>query len=206
MKRYCLKIIYDGTKFFGWQIQRNKRTIQGEIEKAISKVFNCKDRVILYGSGRTDSGVHALGQIAHFDLCTKLNTDTIRKAINSKLKNDCNIVMVKRVNNNFHARFHAISREYVYQCYSGDSLLFRNQSWHVKDINISKLNNNVEFNEWLNSIKNEDPEIKKMRINNYLANLESDSIPGHFHLKGEISDLLHKKIFKNLVKEINKLN
>ena len=61
-------------------------------------------------------------------------------------------------------------------------------------INISKLNNNVEFNEWLNSIKNEDPEIKKMRINNYLANLESDSIPGHFHLKGEISDCYIKNI------------
>ena len=140
MRRYSLKIAYDGTNFSGWQIQKNKRTIQGEIQKAIAKVFKSKSQIMIYGAGRTDSGVHSTGQIAHFDIDTKRNLDTIKKSINSKLDDDCKILMVKRVNDDFHARFDAKSREYVYQCYPGESLLFKNQSWYTKDLNIAKLN------------------------------------------------------------------
>ena len=70
MKRYSLKIAYDGTNFSGWQIQKNKRTIQGEIEKAIAAVFKSNSQIIIYGAGRTDSGVHSSGQVAHFDIDT----------------------------------------------------------------------------------------------------------------------------------------
>ena len=135
-----MKIAYDGTNFSGWQIQKNKRTIQGEIEKAIATVFKSKNQIIIYGAGRTDSGVHSAGQVAHFDIDTKRDLDTIKKSINSKLDDDCKILMVKRVNDDFHARFDAKSREYVYQCYPGESLLFKNQSWYTKDLNIAKLN------------------------------------------------------------------
>ena len=135
-----MKIAYDGTNFSGWQIQKNKRTIQGEIEKAIATVFKSKSQIIIYGAGRTDSGVHSTGQVAHCDIDTKRDLDTIKKSINSKLDDDCKILMVKRVNDDFHARFDAKSREYVYQCYSGESLLFKNQSWYIKDLNIVKLN------------------------------------------------------------------
>ena len=140
MKRYSLKIVYDGTNFSGWQIQKDKRTVQGEVEKAIAKVFKSKSRIVLYGAGRTDSGVHSTGQVAHLDINTNRNLDTIKKSINSKLDADCKILMVKKVKNDFHARFDAKSREYIYQCYSGKSLLYKNQSWYTKDLNITKLN------------------------------------------------------------------
>ena len=140
-----MKIAYDGTNFSGWQIQKNKRTIQGEIEKAITAVFKSKSKIIIYGAGRTDSGVHSIGQIAHVDIDTKRDLGTIKKSINSKLDTDCKILMVKRVNDDFHARFDAKSREYIYQCYSGESLLFKNQSWYTKDLNIAKLNFLADF-------------------------------------------------------------
>ena len=104
MKRYSLKIVYDGTNFSGWQIQKDKRTVQGEVEKAIAKVFKSKSRIVLYGAGRTDSGVHSTGQVAHLDINTNRNLDTIKKSINSKLDADCKILMVKKVKNDFHAR------------------------------------------------------------------------------------------------------
>ena len=140
MRRYSLKIAYDGTNFSGWQIQKNKRTVQGEIEKSIATVFKSNSQIIIYGAGRTDSGVHSTGQIAHFDIDTKRDLDTIKSSINSKLDNDCKILMVERVDDDFHARFDAKSREYVYQCYPGKSLLFKNQSWYIEDLNIAKLN------------------------------------------------------------------
>ena len=141
MKRYKLLIKYDGEKFFGWQIQKDKRTVQGVIESALSLVFKVKSRVIVHGAGRTDSGVHAYQQVAHFDFMTKLNEISLKNAINSKLEIDCRIISVKIVNNNFHARFSALRREYLYQCYTGDSILYRNQSWFLKKVKISCLNN-----------------------------------------------------------------
>ena len=133
-------IQYDGKEFYGWQNQKNKRTVQGEIESALAKVFKSNDRIIIHGSGRTDSGVHAYGQVAHFDYLSDLSDIVIKKSLNSKLDSDCRISSLLRVSNDFHSRFDAISREYIYQCYLGDSLLFRNQSWFQKKINLSKLN------------------------------------------------------------------
>ena len=140
MKRYRLVIQYDGKEFYGWQNQKNKRTVQGEIEFALAKVFKSHTRITIHGSGRTDSGVHAYGQVAHFDYCTDLSDLVIKKSLNNKLDFDCRISSVLRVSNDFHSRFDALSREYIYQCYLGDSLLFRNQSWFLNKINLSKLN------------------------------------------------------------------
>ena len=140
MKRYRLVIQYDGKEFYGWQNQRCKRTVQGEIEGALVKVFKADNRIIIHGAGRTDSGVHAYGQVAHFDYCTDLSDITIKNILNNKLDLDCRISSVLKVSNDFHSRFDALSREYIYQCYLGDSLLFRNQSWSLKNINLSKLN------------------------------------------------------------------
>ena len=140
MKRYKLLIKYDGEKFCGWQIQKDKRTVQGVIENALSQVFKIKSRVIIHGAGRTDSGVHAYQQVAHFNFLTNLNENNLKNAINSKLEIDCRIISVKVVNNNFHARFSALRRQYLYQCYTGDSLLYRNQSLLLKKVKLRCLN------------------------------------------------------------------
>ena len=97
MKRYKLLIRYDGEKFYGWQIQKDRRTVQGVIENALSQVFKIKSRVIVHGAGRTDSGVHAYQQVAHFDFLTNLNENDLRNALNSKLEIDCKIIQLLKV-------------------------------------------------------------------------------------------------------------
>ena len=84
---YKLKISYDGTNFCGWQTQRKDRTVQNDIENALSKIF-ADQSIKLIGSGRTDSGVHAINQVANFWIDTKMHEEEIRLAVNSHLKND----------------------------------------------------------------------------------------------------------------------
>ena len=84
---YKLNISYDGTDFSGWQIQPNARTVQGDLQMAIHLVFN-NDKINICGSGRTDAGVHALNQIANFNINTKMSVQQIKNALNSKLLND----------------------------------------------------------------------------------------------------------------------
>jgi len=140
MARFKLVIKYDGKLFYGWQIQKNRRTVQGVLENALLKIFKEKIRIIIYGAGRTDSGVHAYGQVAHFDYSTHLNSEILKNALNSWLEYDCRIISVKKVKNDFHSRFDALQRKYLYQIYTGDSLLFNNQSLPLKNVNIFFLN------------------------------------------------------------------
>ena len=94
--RLKLTIEYAGTRYSGWQIQKNARTIQGEIERAISDALGVAD-FELYGSGRTDAGVHALAQVAHLDIATNLPPDTLRRRMNDALPTDIVILQVERV-------------------------------------------------------------------------------------------------------------
>ena len=110
MKRKLLKISYDGTDFNGWQSQKSGRTVQQTIESAISSI--AKKKVSITGAGRTDAGVHALAQYAHFDLDLAMNNDQILKAINTQLPRDVRILNVKDVSPDFHARFDASKRVY----------------------------------------------------------------------------------------------
>ena len=105
MLRYKIIIQYDGTSFNGWQIQKGHQTIQGEIEKAL-KNFMSKE-IVVYGSGRTDSGVHALGQVAHFDLSKKIDPNILLSAINANLNHCIRIIKCEFVDSDFHARFSA---------------------------------------------------------------------------------------------------
>ena len=138
MSRYKIIIQYDGTNYFGWQMQSHERTIQKEIETALAPLNNDK-RVIITGAGRTDAGVHAFGQVAHFDLDTNLKTTELLKALNARLPLDIKIIDLVQTNDEFHARFSAKRRHYRYQCYLGDNLLFKNQSWFTGEIEKSKL-------------------------------------------------------------------
>jgi tRNA pseudouridine38-40 synthase len=133
MPRYQLLIEYAGTNFRGWQVQKNGKTIQGLIQEKVSKIL--KEKIILYGSGRTDSGVHAIEQSAHFECKNKIKKlDIFTKSINHFLnKHGITILKIKRKNSNFHARFSAKMRVYKYMIINrlGAPALEKNRGWHI---------------------------------------------------------------------------
>lgn len=113
MPRYKLTIEYDGTDFVGWQRQDNGVSIQQSIEEAIFKF--CPTEVFAYGAGRTDAGVHAIGQVAHIDI-KEFPTNVVQNAINAHLRPlPISIIKAERVEDGFHSRFSAVSRSYLYR-------------------------------------------------------------------------------------------
>lgn len=116
--RYKLLIAYDGTGFLGWQSQKGGGTVQDVIETALAKVF--KRVVRLHGASRTDSGVHALGQVGHFDAFWSHATGKLKEAINSLLPESVRVRQVQRVDKKFHARFSAKGKRYAYQIKLGE--------------------------------------------------------------------------------------
>ena len=114
MPRFRLTIEYAGTRYSGWQIQKNARTVQGELDQAIRKASS-RQTFELYGSGRTDAGVHALAQVAHLELYTQLNPEQLRRRINDELPADIHVRAVDKAPHRFHARHDATSRSYLYQ-------------------------------------------------------------------------------------------
>ena len=133
MFRYQILIEYVGTSFRGWQIQKKGKTIQGLIQEKISKLL--KEKIILFGSGRTDTGVHALEQSAHFDCENKIiQTNRFLKSINHFLnKEGVTILKIRKRNNDFHARFSAKMRIYKYIIINRISgpVLDKDKGWHV---------------------------------------------------------------------------
>ena len=114
MPRYKLTIEYDGAPFVGWQRQDNGPSIQGALEDAVFAFSG--ERVTVQGAGRTDSGVHALGQVAHFDLADEKPAETVRAALNFHLKpNPIVVTEAEIVPGDFHARFSATGRRYRYR-------------------------------------------------------------------------------------------
>ena len=112
-RRFKAIIEYDGTDFHGWQRQLNVRTVQEEIESALSQIVN--ESVTLFGSGRTDSGVHAVGQVAHVSIDSEtLSRERLLYAVNSLLPSDVKCISLGAVDSDFHARFDAVSRSYRY--------------------------------------------------------------------------------------------
>src|SRR3979409_115935 len=109
MPRFKLTIEYAGTRYSGWQIQTNARTVQGEIDRAIRTVTARKD-FELYGSGRPEAAVHASGQVAHLDVATSLPPETLRRRLNDELPADINILAAAQVPHRFHARHDAVAR------------------------------------------------------------------------------------------------
>jgi tRNA pseudouridine38-40 synthase len=114
MPRFKLLIEYAGTRYSGWQIQKNARTVQGEIDRAVRQVAKRRE-FELYGSGRTDAGVHAIAQVAHLELYSDLPPESLRRKLNDELPADIHIRAIDKVPHRFHARHDAISRCYLYQ-------------------------------------------------------------------------------------------
>ena len=142
MQRYKIKIEYDGTPFVGWQFQKNGLSIQEILQNAI---FNfSKEKVVVTGAGRTDSGVHALGQVAHFDLKKKIKRENILAGINQKIGNKpVTVLKINKTNKKFHARFDAKKRTYQYTIINRQSplVLQKNKAWHIRkklDVKVMK--------------------------------------------------------------------
>jgi tRNA pseudouridine38-40 synthase len=133
MQRYKIKIEYEGTPFVGWQFQKNGKSIQEVLQKAIFKFS--KEKVTVIGAGRTDSGVHALGQTAHFDLKKKISKKKILPAINQNIENNSvTVLKVNKINKKFHARHDAKKRTYRYLIVNRQSplALQKNKAWHIR--------------------------------------------------------------------------
>lgn len=134
MPRYKLTIEYDGAPYAGWQLQAGWRTVQGDLEEAVRQFSGASARV--NGCGRTDAGVHALGQVAHLDLHREWRTDTVRDALNAKLKlisARIAVLATERVDERFDARFSARRRHYLYRILNRrpPSPLLMDHTWHV---------------------------------------------------------------------------
>jgi tRNA pseudouridine38-40 synthase len=130
--RFKLLIEYVGTRYSGWQIQKNARTVQGELQTAIAKGLDARD-FELYGSGRTDAGVHALGQVAHLEIQTTLPPERLQHAINDNLPADINVLRADKVAHRFHARHGAIGRSYLYQVSRRRTAFAKPFVWWIKD-------------------------------------------------------------------------
>ena len=132
MPRFKLLIEYAGTRYSGWQIQKNARTVAGEIERAVADVTR-RHEFELYGAGRTDAGVHALGQVAHLELYTDLPPGTLRQRINDALPADIYIRAIDKVPHRFHARHDAAARSYLYQVSRRKTAFFKPYVWWIKE-------------------------------------------------------------------------
>lgn len=132
MPRYKLTLEYAGTKYSGWQIQKNARTVQGELQRAIAVAIDGIP-LELYGSGRTDAGVHALAQVAHVELSASMPPDVLRMKLNDELPGDVHVLAVQPVGRRFHARHTAVARSYLYQISRRRTALAKPFVWWIKD-------------------------------------------------------------------------
>ncbi|RPI25485.1 MAG: tRNA pseudouridine(38-40) synthase TruA [Acidobacteria bacterium] len=120
MTKYKLTIQYVGRRYAGWQIQRDKKTVQASLRDAVERLTG--ELVSVVGAGRTDSGVHALGQVAHIRLEKEMQATRLHRALNGILPADIRIVSVRAVAPDFHAQKHAVRKRYVYRIFNGPVL------------------------------------------------------------------------------------
>ncbi|MBW2621667.1 MAG: tRNA pseudouridine(38-40) synthase TruA [Deltaproteobacteria bacterium] len=126
-----LTLEYDGTGLAGWQRQKDRPSVQGRLEEALNRLTG--EKVIVIAAGRTDAGVHASGQVAHFRTASRLTLEEIQRGGNALLPAQIAIVSVEEAAPDFHARYHAMSKTYTYDLYTHPvrPVRFRNYSWHV---------------------------------------------------------------------------
>jgi tRNA pseudouridine38-40 synthase len=130
--RFKVTFEYAGTRYSGWQKQKNARTVQGEIERAIAEATGQR-RFEFQGSGRTDAGVHALQQVAHLEIGVRMPPEILRRQVNDELPSDINLLRVEPAPPRFHARHAVIARSYLYQVSLRRSAFAKPYAWWVKD-------------------------------------------------------------------------
>jgi len=132
MYKYKLTLEYDGTNYSGWQVQKNAKSIQGFLLACAEKYLG--SRAEIQGAGRTDAGVHALGQVAHLETAKQIDAERLRFGLNDNLPAGINILHVQQANPRFHARHHAKSRSYLYLIARRRTALAKRYVWWIKDI------------------------------------------------------------------------
>lgn len=138
--RIALGIEYDGSAFYGWQTQRNLRTVQEDLENAISEIAN--HRVQIFCAGRTDAGVHATGQVIHFDTEAERPLRAWREGVNTHLASAISVKWSVVVDDEFHARFSATARRYRYVIYNHSSrpaILYNKVTWYFRKLDVGKM-------------------------------------------------------------------
>ncbi len=140
MQRYFIKLAYNGTRYHGWQIQPNARSVQEDLEKALTTV--CRENIAITGAGRTDTGVHARMMIAHFDSTSEtLDDPDFAYKLNSFLGRDIVIFDIRKVHAEAHARFDALSRTYHYCITRRKDPFAQETAWHFKyPLDVVKMN------------------------------------------------------------------
>ena len=139
MSRFRLLIEYEGSNYHGWQQNAGVKTIQGEMLNACQQLFNTK-KIELYGAGRTDAGVHALGQVAHLEVPTQMHAETIAGRLNEILPYDIHVVTLEKCDTGFHARYNAVARSYVYIISRQRSAFGKRYVWWVKEeLSVNKM-------------------------------------------------------------------
>jgi len=132
MPRFKLTLEYEGTKYAGWQMQKGSKSVQGELLDACRDLFG-QDKIDIFGAGRTDSGVHALGQVAHLDVNTELVPLRIKYGINDRLPPEISVLKVEEADSRFNARHDAIARSYIYQISRRRTAFGKKYVWWIKD-------------------------------------------------------------------------
>jgi tRNA pseudouridine38-40 synthase len=167
MPRFKLTIEYEGTRYSGWQKQKNARTIQGELERAIREGLNV-ETFEFQGAGRTDAGVHAVGQVAHLEGVTNLSPDVMCVRMNDRLPTDINVLAVEKALPRFHARHHALARTYLYQISRRRTALGKRFVWWVKgDLDLGAMRDAAGFFEGLKDFRSftkDDPDEKSTKV------------------------------------------
>ena len=133
MTTFRILLEYDGTRYSGWQDQKNARTVMGELKQAAREIFG--ENVDMQGAGRTDAGVHALGQVMHLRVASPVrhSPDAIKRRLNDLIPADIVILDVERAERNFHARHDARSRVYIYQISRRKQAFMKRYVWWIKD-------------------------------------------------------------------------
>ena len=145
MSRFSIELAYNGSEFFGWQIQPKQISVQETIEKTLSKLFDAQN-IDIVGCGRTDTGVHAKHYIAHVDLPEKWDEEVLTYKVNRILPSSIVIYRIQKVANDFHARFNASSRTYRYFIHTQKDPFINGASlYFTKDIDIAKMNEACQF-------------------------------------------------------------
>ncbi len=161
MPKFKLTLEYEGTRYIGWQLQKGGRSVQGEILDACRDLFGGA-KIDLYGAGRTDGGVHAVGQVAHLEVETDLPPLRVKYGINDRLPSDISIISAEEADPKFHARHDAIARSYIYQMSDRRTAFGKKLVWWIKDdLNTDLMNEAASMFKGLKDFRSfTDPELE----------------------------------------------
>lgn len=208
MRNFKVTVQYDGTHYSGWQVQVQNPSIQQKLEQSLEKILGEKTRV--FGAGRTDRGVHALGQIAHFHSSSNLSTFSLQKACNSLLPKDIRITEVQEVHMQFHARKTALQRAYQYVLYRGDycpPFIHKYVHWVRFPINMDLLRESLAFfygeHDFSSLCSKSDPSKSKVRTIERIESYEQDQ-KIYIHIRAQSFLRKMVRMMIGLVLEVNR--